>query len=49
MVEVFDRALGGFFVKLLSLSMHDDLSRGEGHLHRQSESGGVIVCTPVSV
>ena len=39
-----------FFVKLLSLSMRDDLSRGDGHLHRQSESevcDGVHLCINV--
>ena len=52
MVEALRRALGGFFlVKLLSLSMRDDLSRGDGHLHRQSESevcDGVHLCINVT-
>ena len=40
-----------FLIKLLILSMRDDLSRGDGHLHRQSESevcDGVHLCINVT-
>ena len=48
----FALRIGRFFlVKLLSFSMRDDLSRGDGHLHRQSESelcDGVHLCINVT-